>query len=172
MMQFGKAPLHQSYYVTKDKQQIKQWLQLQTEVRKHYLRMLEIDLFARWKEHKLQHAASSREERHHLNSRHWWWQPRGVKMKSGSLVERRMGLSGLSRKRGFTSSKFLPVHENTEGITEHIPAAAKGTGEPRAPWPGRLGKQLPQRASIRLLLLVSPERLCSGADRKASLAVT
>lgn len=70
MMPFGKALLHQPYYVTKDKAQIKQWLQLQTEVRKHHLRMLEIDLFARWKEVKLQHAASSREERHHLNSRH------------------------------------------------------------------------------------------------------
>lgn len=85
-----------------------------------------------------------------------------VKMKSsGRLVERRMGLSGLSRKPGFTSSKLLPVTENTEGITEHIPAATNPAGKPRARWPGRLEKQLPQRVSTRLLLLVSPERLFS-----------
>lgn len=45
-MQCGKAQLHQPYHVTKDKAQIKQWLQLQTEVRRHHWRMLEIDLFA------------------------------------------------------------------------------------------------------------------------------
>lgn len=70
-----------------------------------------------------------------------------------------MGLYGLSRKPGFTSSKLLPVTENTEGITEHIPAAANPTGKATAQWPGRLEKQLPQRVSIRLLLLLSPERL-------------
>lgn len=78
-----------------------------------------------------------------------------------------MGLSGLSRKPGFTSSKLLPVTENTEGITEHIPAAANPAGKPRARWPGRLEKQLPQRVSTRLLLLVSPERLFSRSWQKS-----
>lgn len=78
-----------------------------------------------------------------------------------------MGLSGLSRKPGFTSSKLLPVTENTEGITEHIPAAANPAGKPKARWPGRLEKQLPQRVSTRLLLLVSPERLFSRSWQKS-----
>lgn len=126
MMQFGKALLHQPYYVTKDKAQIKRWLQLQTEVRKHGVRMLETDLFVHWKELKLQHVVSSRGEASPELQALMVTAQRGKMKSSRSLVERRMGLSGLSRKPGFTSSKLLPVPENTEGITEHIhPCSSK-----------------------------------------------
>lgn len=89
------------------------------------------------------------------------------------FTRKRMGLPGLSGKLGFTSSKATAVTSEYRaslrtGITMHTahltaalgsPHPAKPIGKPIASWSGRLEKQLSQRVSIKLLLLVSPERL-------------
>lgn len=94
--------------------------------------------------------------------------PRAKTKSSRSLVERRMGLSGFRRQARFTSSKLLP--ENTKSMAEHIPAAAKPSGNPRAPGPGwksSFHKESQQPSTLAFTWKAFP-----GADRKAKLAVT
>lgn len=77
---------------------------------------------------------------------------RGKMKPSRNYVERRVGLFGLSRKPGFTNSKLLPMPENTESITEHIPAAAKPQVnqelQGQAGWKRRLHKESDQTPTL------------------------
>lgn len=98
-----------------------------------------------------------------------------------SLLERRMGLSALSRKAAFTSSKITTATSKHWALLSTQPASlqqrihlhpAQPRGKPIAPWSRRLAKHLSQRVGIKLPLLVSPERLFSIIDREAKVFVT